>query len=262
MYWTFGQDGSIGFEVKATGELSTNLTTEPENPYGTLVADGINAQFHQHLFAMRLDTMFDGIKNSVSTLDIVPLQGEFGSKDNPYGQGFKVEEKLCRTTNEGKLDTCAETSRVWKISNAGSINPITQKPVGFKLIPMNGQKLMAKAGSFIAKRAGFAAHSLWVTPFNEEERFPGGFYVNQSKGGDGLPEWTKKDKKVEDEDIVLWHVFGVTHIPRVEDFPIMSVEPCGFILKPCNFFTANPALDVPAPTVVAKVKQSACHMKT
>jgi len=57
-----------------------------------------------------------------------------------------------------------------------------------------------------------------------------------------LDEWTKKDRSVEDEDVVVWHTFGVTHIPRVEDFPVMSVEVCGFTLKPLNFFTCNPGL--------------------
>jgi len=41
---------------------------------------------------------------------------------------------------------------------------------------------------------------------------------------DGLSVWAERDECIEDEDLVLWHVFGVTHIPRVEDFPIMPVE--------------------------------------
>jgi primary-amine oxidase len=50
---------------------------------------------------------------------------------------------------------------------------------------------------------------------------------------------------VVDTDIVLWHSFGVTHIPRPEDWPVMPVESTGFMLMPFGFFDANPALDVP-----------------
>jgi primary-amine oxidase len=56
------QDGSIGYEIKLTGELSTNLLSEGEGPrpgYGTLVAPGVNAQHHQHMFCARLDFAVD-----------------------------------------------------------------------------------------------------------------------------------------------------------------------------------------------------------
>jgi primary-amine oxidase len=48
--------------------------------------------------------------------------------------------------------------------------------------------------------------------------------------------------------LVLWHTFGLTHNPRVEDFPVMPCETHMIHLKPNDFFTANPAIDVPAST--------------
>ena len=30
-----------------------------------------------------------------------------------------------------------------------------------------------------------------------------------------------RDEDTENEDIVLWNSFGLTHNPRVEDFPVM-----------------------------------------
>ena len=44
---------------------------------------------------------------------------------------------------------------------------------------------------------------------------------------------------------MLWHTFGVTHVPRPEDWPVMPVEYTGFTLIPFGFFDRNPALDVP-----------------
>ena len=46
---------------------------------------------------------------------------------------------------------------------------------------------------------------------------------------------------------MLWHTFGVTHVPRPEDWPVMPVEYCGFLLAPVGFFERNPALDLPPP---------------
>jgi primary-amine oxidase len=41
------------------------------------------------------------------------------------------------------------------------------------------------------------------------------------------------------------YVFGVTHIPRLEDWPVMPVEHIGFTLKPHGFFNCSPAIDIP-----------------
>jgi primary-amine oxidase len=52
-------------------------------------------------------------------------------------------------------------------------------------------------------------------------------------------------ESIDNEDIVLWHTFGVTHIPAPEDFPVMPAEPITLLLRPRNFFTSNPVMDVP-----------------
>ena len=45
-------------------------------------------------------------------------------------------------------------------------------------------------------------------------------------------------------------VFGHTHIPRPEDWPVMPVHKIGFMLKPDGFFGSNPSLDVPPTTEI------------
>ena len=53
-HWLYpAQDGTIEYQIKLTGELSTNPLSPDEDPssptYGTLVAKDVNAQAHQHL---------------------------------------------------------------------------------------------------------------------------------------------------------------------------------------------------------------------
>ena len=55
------------------------------------------------------------------------------------------------------------------------------------------------------------------------------------------------DRPIENADIVLWYVFGINHVTRPEDWPVMPVERSGFMLKPVGFFARNPSLDVPPP---------------
>jgi primary-amine oxidase len=105
--------------------------------------------------------------------------------------------------------------------------------------------MLADPSASVARRARFAAHNLWVTPYASGERRPAGDYPNQHPGEAGLPAWIAGDRPIVDTDIVLWHSFGVTHVPRPEDWPVMPVEYIGFMLKPVGFFDRNPGIDVP-----------------
>ena len=44
---------------------------------------------------------------------------------------------------------------------------------------------------------------------------------------------------------MLWYVFGIHHITRPEEWPVMPVDTVSFWLKPFGFFDRNPSLDVP-----------------
>ncbi|KAG0175739.1 hypothetical protein DFQ28_003217 [Apophysomyces sp. BC1034] len=247
LYYYFYQDGSFQYEVKATGELNTHVLAEDETPgeYGVMVAPQINAQNHQHFFTMRIDPMIDGVNNSVCQVDTQRLPYPTGHPKNAYGNGFFTTTTPMRDTHEGQGTASLETARYWKIINEDRIHPYSKTPVGWKIYSHHQTPLFAQDDSVVGQRAGFAKKTLWVTPYDEKQMFAGGFYCNQSTGEDNVEIWSKDCKSIENRDIVLWFTFGVTHLPRVEDFPVMPVEMCGFYMKPCNFFMANPALDVP-----------------
>ena len=77
------------------------------------------------------------------------------------------------------------------------------------------------------------------------ERYAAGDYPNQHGGGSGIPAFQSADRPLVDEDVVVWHTFGSTHVPRSEDWPVMPADVVSFWLKPFGFFDRNPALDVP-----------------
>lgn len=95
------------------------------------------------------------------------------------------------------------------------------------------------------KRAQLATHHMWVTQFDPEELFPAGSMPNQHAGG-GIADWVKADRSLENTNLVVWHTFGPTHVPRPEDWPVMPVDYYGFWLKPYGFLDRNPALDLPS----------------
>jgi primary-amine oxidase len=242
-YWYLYQDGTIQLEVKLTGIIQTAAIAPGEDyPYGGMVAEGLGGPNHQHFFCARMHMMVDGEGNSVTEHEYHPRP--YGT-DNPYGNVFDVTGR----TLSRELDACREadgrTGRFWKIINPNHRNAVGKHP-GYKLVAQANPVLLAQPGSSIAKRGGFASKHLWVTRFAEEERYATGNYPNQHAGGDGLPQWVQQNRSIENEDIVVWHSFGVSHVCRPEDFPIMPVEYTGFMLKPNNFFAANPAMDLPS----------------
>jgi len=171
---------------------------------------------------------------------------------NPFGIGYTTESQIVQ--NECGLDLDHSVNRVFKIVNEDVINPVTGGPVGYKLAPCYSQLLLAHPSSYHAKRSEFGAHAVWVTRHDDEELFAAGQHTMQSMGGQGIASWIKSRQEekqassVRNEDIVIWHTFGSTHNPRVEDWPVMPVDKMAVGLKPVNFFTANPAMDVPMST--------------
>lgn len=242
-FWYLYLDGTIQLEVKLTGILSTQGVPAGEGtPYSNPIAPGLAAPVHQHLFCARLDLDVDGPDNRVEEVEaeVVPE-----GPDNPWGNAFRAKATVLARESEAQRDTNAATSRTWRVVNSDVTNAVG-RPTGYKLVPtMATPTLLARPGSSIARRAGFARHNLWVTPYRPDELRAAGDYPNQHRGGAGLPAWTAQDRELVDTDVVLWYTFGVTHLPRPEDFPVMPVEYCGFLLVPFGFFDRNPALDVP-----------------
>ena len=64
----------------------------------------------------------------------------------------------------------------------------------------------------------------------------------RARGGDGLPAYAAQRRPVENADIVLWYTMGFHHLPRPEDWPVMSTVWHSVALVPYGFFDRNPSL--------------------
>jgi primary-amine oxidase len=243
-YWYFYLDGTMQLEVKLTGIMSTMAVANGEaGDHAKMVAPGLAAPYHQHLFNVRLDMEVDGPDNAVYEVDAVG-SGAPGSPENPWGNVFGTTSTLLETELAARRDVDPGRSRTWRIANRSMHNAVGE-PTAYKLLPGSTPTLLAHPDSSVGRRAAFAAHNVWVTPFDPDERRAAGDYPNQHGGGAGLPAWTTRNRPIVDTDVVVWHSFGVTHVPRPEDWPVMPVEYTGFSLVPFGFFDRNPALDVP-----------------
>jgi primary-amine oxidase len=243
-YWYFYLDGSMQLEVKLTGMMSMMAVAPNEEiTNAAMVAPQLAAPYHQHLFNARLDFDVDGTANTVYEVDSVAAPD---GPENPLSNSFTADATPLETELQAQRVVDPARSRTWRIVNPEARNRLGE-PVAYKLVPASAPTLLARPESSVGRRAAFATRNLWVTPYRADERRAAGDHPNQHAGGDGLPRWTAADRAIADTDVVVWHTFGLTHIPRPEDYPVTPVESTGFTLAPVGFFDRNPALDVPPP---------------
>ncbi|SNZ14750.1 primary-amine oxidase [Terribacillus aidingensis] len=243
-YWSFYQDGTMEMEVKLTGMLNTGTFDETgKSKYGTEIAPQLNAVHHQHFFNFRLDTMLDGVKNSVVETH---TEAEEEGDINPYNNGFYTVSKTFKTEKEAQRIMDLPSQRTWKVINPNSLNAVGT-PVGYKIMPGENCFPFAKKSSSVMKRASFLDKHLVVTKYDPKEKYATGAYPNQHPGGDGLMKYAEADRNIENEDVVVWYTMGHHHITRPEDWPVMPTAYISFQLKPVGFFDRNPALDLPRP---------------
>jgi primary-amine oxidase len=244
VYWRFYQDGNIECEVRASGLM---VTTPMENdgdssPYGTTVDKRTYAPFHQHFIIAKLDLDIDGADNTVVEVDSVaaPI-----SDDNPYGLAMSAEATTIETESQSARDYNWETQRVWKVINPNKVNRHGSN-TAYKLVPGAAIPSILDASSPVYQRAPVIDHTLWVTAYDDDERWPAGDYPTQSSEDTGMTRWIADDAPLAGTDVVLWYVFGIHHITRIEDWPVMPVDIISFWLKPFGFFDQNPTLDAPS----------------
>ena len=248
--WTFMQDGSIKIGVGATGSIEVKAVrprTATEDvdgkvrQYGHFVAENTVGVNHDHFFCFRLDLDVDGTANSFLK---EKLEARRVTGDVPRKSLWVTEPVIAKTEEEAKSVMMMEHPALWRV-----INPNVKSALGYNTGyeiagGHNGISLMSD-DDFPQQRAGFIKNHLWVTPYREDELWPAGDYPTQSHGGDGLPAWTKANRPIENTDIVVWYTLGFHHVPRPEDFPIMPVAWHEFELRPFDFFTRNPSVDLP-----------------
>ena len=246
--YIFRLDGSLEARVNATGTTlnqGVNLFAEGE-AYGrtmdkTKSVDAgkalVAAPNHQHFFNFRLDMDIDGPANRA-------LESNVKSAPSDLENAFVSEERVLGNEDAAKREINIDRTRTWKIVSSTAKNALGT-PTGYTLyagdvaVPYSSPNFAAR------QRAAFVEYPLWVTRYNENELFATGDHPNQGQAGEGLPQYSNGEA-LTDTDVVLWISSGLTHIPDIEQHPVMNNESVqAFRLTPYGFFRRNPALNLP-----------------
>ncbi len=246
--WVFQQDGSIRLVVGSTGVVNnkavrSRTAADPgaaeDGAYGRFVAENTVAPNHDHFFAFRLDLDVDGTRNSFVADKLVQRRLPESSLRKSL---WVVESALAKTESQAQRDM--HESALWRFLNPSVKGPLGY-PVSYQIRGGHSATSLLSEDDFPQRRAGFTRHALWVTPYSPDELFAAGDYPTQSRGEDGLPSWTRADRPIENTDIVAWYTLGMHHVVRAEDWPVMPVVWHDLEIRPFDFFSRNPALNVP-----------------
>ena len=253
IFWYLYLDGTIQLEIKLTGVVGISAFHEDIHKPGQdfKISPELASPIHQHLFNVRIDWDLDDGDNQLFETNVEPLPI---NNANPEGTQFQAVSSHLKKESEAQRNIAPEKSRSWKIVNPKKLNKVGL-PTAYKILYGNTPTLLSNPDSPPGKRAAFAKHNIWATPFHNEERSGGGRHTVMHSGEGGLEEITSKDRNISECDLVTWLTFGVTHLPRPEDWPVMPVEYCGIHLIPVGFFDQNPTINLP-PSCSSKSKSN------
>jgi primary-amine oxidase len=250
--WRFEQEGAITVAVGATGELEVKpvkgkedvMGKDPDGnmvEFGHLVAPNTDGVDHDHFFSFRLDLDVDGQKNNFEVDKLVQYKLP---KESARKSIWAMRADCIGTEGSAMQDISMQHPAMWRFVNPDVKNELGY-PTSFEIMPgLTGVSLLSP-DDWPQKRAGFSDHQLWVTPYDAKERYAAGVYVTGSKATDGLPVWVKQNRNIMNTDIVAWYTMAFHHVPRPEDWPQMPTMWHDFTLRPFDFYSKSPLMDLP-----------------
>lgn len=260
-HWIFRQDGSIEFVTELTGIILTKgvdatrcqvclqnqgrsgtiVPTGVDRP-GTLVAPNTVGVNHQHFINMRLDFDVDGASNSVKEINTRALPR---SRENPHNNAFIATQTVFGRENEAMRDVNPASHRAWAIFNP-SVSSQLGHNSAYVLEPgANAQPFLSR-NSEVRRFAGFLDHAFFATRYNASELYAAGPYPTHAPKPENIATYARNKQSILNQDVVAWYTFGITHVTRPEDYPVMPAARAGFKIVPKGFFNHNPALNVPS----------------
>lgn len=250
--YRFKQNGEIFIMVGATGldavkgvaaQSMSDPSAAEDTAHGTLIAPNLVAPFHDHYFNFRLDFDVDGPVNHAAMMEVVPAEV---APDSPRRSMWTVRHAMPESELAARYRLSATAPKYFHLLNQGETTALGHHP---SYMVHHGNVAYGPfdfAADPPMLRNAYIEYTIWNTVHDPDQRYAGGKMPMQSDGSDTLAQWVKADRPIQGQDIVTWFTAGFHHLPRAEDWPVMSTDWKTIHIMPHNFFTRNPALTIRA----------------
>ena len=248
--YRFRQNGEIHIHIGATGQNAVKgvASTSMDDPsaaadtaHGILVAPNLVAPFHDHYFNFRLDFDVDGPVNHPAVLEVVAGEPAPGS---PRRSFWTVKHSAPASELEARYTLSAMAPKYFLVTNKAVRTPLGHHPAYMIHHGSVAYGPFDYAGDPPMRRNAYIEYTIWNTVHDPDRRYAGGEFPMQSDGSDTLAEWVRTDRPLQGADVVTWFTAGFHHLPRAEDWPVMSTDWKTIQILPYNFFNRNPALTI------------------
>ena len=197
------------------------------------------APYHQHFLVARLDMDVDGEDNTVVRGGVVrPGIGP----GNERGIALETLATPLRTELEGVQDANWNTQRAWKVVRTRK-SPTTWACTRPKAVPERAFP-SADARRIHRFSAGLASsNTSWASDDSQTTRTSCGPVANSWCRAPLMRACQVGPAGPVDRlntDVVLWYVFGIHHITRPEEWPIMAVDKVSFSAEAGRILRAQP----------------------
>ncbi len=242
--FVFQTDGEIRIVVGATGIMQARSvkadnadSEDADDEYGRFVDKNVLAVNHSHYFSFRLDLDVDGPDNRFVKDRLVRKELPETSRRDAV---WVVESQTAETEDSAKTVMDRNRPAILRFANAAAKNKHGYER-SYRINIGASARTLLESDDITRRRAGFISNDLWVTPYDEDERYAAGEFTTLAEPGEfGLPVWTSDNRSILDTDIVAWATVGMHHVPRAEDWPVMPTLQHSIALRPFNFHDANP----------------------
>lgn len=271
-------DGSVDVSVTAGGYMSTVFwqdgVTAEEAAFGTVVSDNLLAPLHDHFAGWKVDIDVLGSQNTFQTQTI-----RVGSYEEALKASEAVETatkqhlvhgvsvhlrrqptvrrprwhsagpnivKYVETKQPGVevgMRSNSSAPAVWQFLAANSSRNAFGQRRGYA-ISMSGGKArqLLPDDHPLLRAAAWSKYHCAVTRQKDSEPHAVATRLDCAHPGDAVVSLDSflDGESTNDADLVAWVSFGLQHLPRSEDVPVVTNMGAGFSIKPWNYFDGLP----------------------